>query len=58
MHTKKLMKNQIERKKFRNMDQISSPNEAHGRNFCLNGQLEVSEIHRKTIFEKDYSEQT
>ena len=34
MHTKKLLKTQIETKTiFRKMDQISPPNEAHGRNF-------------------------
>ena len=38
------------------MDQISSPNEAQGRNFSLKGELKVSEILRRTIYEKDYSE--
>ena len=35
MHTKKLLKTEIEAKTiFRKKDQNSSPNEAHGRNFC------------------------
>ena len=58
MHTKKLLKTEIETKLiFRKKDQISSPNEAHGRNFCKNGQFEVSEILIRNIIEKYYSEQ-
>ena len=40
------------------MDQISQPNEAQRRNFGYKGELEFSEILIRTIFEKDYSEQT
>ena len=34
------------------MDQISSPNEAQGRSFSLKGELEISEVLRRTIYEK------